>query len=431
MNGNPEEGLSRAIATVARTLHAESSTRQTLQKMVDLAVATIPHCQHAGVSIIADRQISSPATSSGLPALVDQIQYQTSQGPCLDAIRHHDVYVTDLTHENRWPEFSSRAVAETGVRSMLSFRLFLETDTLGALNLYSSAPAAFGPDSQDVGEVFASHAALALQAAREHEQVQVMTDELQASWRTSARYARQADVAIALQRSMLTDLPDLAPLEVAARYRPATEAAEIGGDWYDAFHLPDRSIQLTVGDLAGHDMNAAAAMAQARSILRALAVDRQEPPGRLLDRFDTVLSRLLPDRTGTCVCAQLRPARQSSDVWDAEIATAGHLPPMLITDGAAGYVDLPSDLLLGTGRPWQRTTVPLSLPAGATLLLYTDGLIERRDRDLNEGLADLLVTGNELAAAPVDELCDELLARLAPTPDDDVCLLAIHAPSHH
>ena len=236
---------------------------------------------------------------------------------------------------------------------------------------------------------------------------------------------RQAELAVALQRGMLTELPDLAPLQVAARYLPATDAAEIGGDWYDAFWLPDGAIKLTVGDLAGHDLDAAVAMGQARSVLRSLSVDRSEPPGQLLDRFDTVLSQLLPGRTGTCVCARLS---QHDGQWQAQFGNAGHLPPLLITDGAAQYVTLPEELLLGTGIDQHRSTTRVLLPPGSTLLLYTDGLIERRDRHLDHGLADLKAAADTLAAAPVEELTDELLARLAPHPTDDVCLLAVHLP---
>jgi hypothetical protein len=274
-----------------------------LQKTVELAVATVAGCEHAGITMLHDGRMFTPAASSNIPVRVDEVQYDTDQGPCLDAIRISRMFQTDdLTAEDRWPAFSARAFAETGVRRMLSFRLFLEQDTLGALNLYSTRSAAFGRDSRAAGEVFA---ALALQAAREHDRIQGMTAQLQASRRQARQYGRQAELAVALQRSMLTELPDLAPLQLAARYLPATEAAEIGGDWYDAFTLPGGAVKLTVGDLAGHDVDAAGAMGQARSVLRALAVDRREPPGQLLDRFDTVLAQLLPGRTGTCVCAKV------------------------------------------------------------------------------------------------------------------------------
>jgi hypothetical protein len=151
--------------------------------MVELAGATVTGCEHAGITILHDGRMFTPAAGSGVPVRVDEIQYETDQGSCLDAIRVFRTFQTDdLTAEDRWQAFSARAFAETGVRSMLSFRLFPEQDTLGALNLYSTRPA-FGRDSRAAREVFAAHAALALQGAREHDRIQGMTAQLQASRR--------------------------------------------------------------------------------------------------------------------------------------------------------------------------------------------------------------------------------------------------------
>ena len=421
-----DHGLAEALAKVSRALQSEESAQETLQKIVELAVVTIDGCDHAGITIMNGR-VYTPASSSDIPRQVDQIQYATNQGPCLDAIRQHRVFVTDdLLAEQRWPLFSTRAVEETGVRSMLSFRLFLDQDTLGSLNLYSKASAAFDKNSQAVGEVFASHAALAWSAALEHERIGTMTADLHSSRQDTERYAEQAGFAAALQRSMLTDLPDLSPLQLAARYVPATRAAQIGGDWYDAFALPCGGVALTVGDLAGHDIAAAVAMGQARNMLRTLAVDRNEPPGELLSRFDTVLSRLELERTATCVYTQLS---EHEEGWRVALGNAGHLPPLLIADGDARYLELPNDPLLGTGLTISRGTTYARLPAGSTLLLFTDGLIERRDRNLTEGLAELRDTAVVLSSSSIDELCDELLRRLVPYPTDDVCLLAVQVPT--
>ena len=420
-----DSGLAAALAKVALALQSEQSTQETLQKIVELAVDTIDGCHHAAVTIMNSR-VYTPAATGDVPRQVDQIQYATKQGPCLDAIRHHRMFVTaDLLNERRWPLFSSRTVQETGVRSMLSFRLFLAQDTLGSLNLYSSTPDAFDLDSQAVGKVFASHAALAWSAARKHEQMEAMSQDLDSSRQVAEQYAAQAGFAAALQRSMLTELPDLSPLQITARYLPATKAAEIGGDWYDAFVLPGGGVALTVGDLAGHDIAAAVAMGQARNVLRTLAVDRPEPPGALLSRFDTVLSQLGLGRVATCIYAQLD---EHDTGWWAALGNAGHPPPLIITDGDAQYLDLPADPLLGTGLTVSRATTHVALPPGATLLLFTDGLIERRGRDLTDGLTQLRATAAELCASPIDELCDELLRRLVPHPTDDVCLLAVHLP---
>jgi transcriptional regulator with GAF, ATPase, and Fis domain len=166
-----------AFADVARALLAEGDVQHTLQKIVDLAVDTIDGCDYAGISYLKDGKGSTPAASHEVPRVVDAIQYETGEGPCLDAIREHEVFESgDLSRERRWPNFAARAQRETGVTSMLCFRLFVKSETLGALNLYSKAPYAFSEESRTVGVVFAAHAAVALSTAMHDEQ---MDDALQ------------------------------------------------------------------------------------------------------------------------------------------------------------------------------------------------------------------------------------------------------------
>jgi transcriptional regulator with GAF, ATPase, and Fis domain len=170
-----EEGVPspEIFAEVARSLLAQDDVQQTLQRIVELAVETIDGCDHAGVSFLKGRKGSTPAASDDVPLRVDAIQYETDEEPCLDAIRKHEVFRTgDLGQETRWPEFASRAQRETGVTSMLCFRLFVEGDTLGALNLYSKAPDAFDDAALGVGSVFAAHAAVALSTSLHDEQME-------------------------------------------------------------------------------------------------------------------------------------------------------------------------------------------------------------------------------------------------------------------
>ncbi|MDP9225516.1 MAG: GAF domain-containing protein, partial [Actinomycetota bacterium] len=172
-------GLAEVIAEVARAMESADTVQGTLQKMVDLAPVTVPGCDHAGVSLVVDERFVTPAASDDLPGAVDRIQYETGQGPCLSAIREEAIFCTDdLREDIRWPDFSARAAAETGVRSMLSFRLFLREDTLGSLNLYSRAPRAFTEQSKSLGAVFASHAAVAFAAAREHDRARELQEDL-------------------------------------------------------------------------------------------------------------------------------------------------------------------------------------------------------------------------------------------------------------
>lgn len=155
------------FGAIARTLLAQADVADTLQKIVELAVVTIDGCDHAAVSVVHGTMVETEASTGDLPRRVDELQYATGQGPCLDAIRHHEVFRTDdLGAEDRWPDFSARAV-ELGARSMLAFRLFVEADTMGALNLYSSDYGAFDhPDAERVGSVYAAYAAVAWSSAR-------------------------------------------------------------------------------------------------------------------------------------------------------------------------------------------------------------------------------------------------------------------------
>lgn len=172
MSAEPGGGDAEVFAEIARSLLAQDDVQETLQKIVDLAVETIGGCDHAGITFLKGREFSTPAASSDVSGKVDAIQYETGEGPCLDAIRHQEVYRSgDLGGESRWPRFAARAQEDTGVTSVLCFRLFVEGDTLGALNLFSKAPDAFDDEAAKVGSIFAAHAAVALSTALHDEQM--------------------------------------------------------------------------------------------------------------------------------------------------------------------------------------------------------------------------------------------------------------------
>lgn len=167
----PVEVVER-LAEAARVLLAEPTVQTTLDRIVELMCVTIDGCDHASVSFVEGRSISTPATSDPVGRQVDTIQYEANEGPCLQAIRDHEVLlVDDLADEARWPAFSRRAVAEAGVRSMMAFRLFAEQRTMGALNLFSRQPRAFVHADRAIGSVFAAHAAVALFSAIEEESI--------------------------------------------------------------------------------------------------------------------------------------------------------------------------------------------------------------------------------------------------------------------
>lgn len=166
------EVLAAQFAGVARALEAEPTVEATLERIVSVAVAIVPGCHHAGITLVRRGRPETSAASDEVPAAVDAVQYETGHGPCLSAIAEHETFRTgDLAVEDRWPAFSRPAAERTGVRSMLCFRLFTDEDTLGALNLYSRERHAFGDDAVPVGKILAAHAALAFARAREREQI--------------------------------------------------------------------------------------------------------------------------------------------------------------------------------------------------------------------------------------------------------------------
>lgn len=165
--------VAEMFAEVARALASHDDLQPILAKIVNLAVEHLDSCEFAGISLVEGRKITSPASSNDIPRIVDSIQAEVDEGPCLDAIREHEVFQTDdLKGEQRWPRFANRASEETGILSILSVRLFLEEDTMGALNLYSTRSAAFDETDIALATVFAAHAAVAMSASRREENLE-------------------------------------------------------------------------------------------------------------------------------------------------------------------------------------------------------------------------------------------------------------------
>ena len=160
------EELLEQIAGIARQLAEASTLDETLQRIVDLAEDYLNECSGASLMLVRGRRsVSTPAFSSKVAYESDLLQYETGEGPCLDAIRDHQVFVIDdLETDDRWPDYRGRAL-ELGVRSMLSFRLFIAEDTMGALDMYSARAHAFDGHATALGQVFASHASVAMKAA--------------------------------------------------------------------------------------------------------------------------------------------------------------------------------------------------------------------------------------------------------------------------
>ncbi|MEO3975994.1 SpoIIE family protein phosphatase [Streptomyces sp. CAU 1734] len=240
-------------------------------------------------------------------------------------------------------------------------------------------------------------------------------------------YGREAYIADELQRTMLPEgLPQPTGVRLASRYLPAAETARVGGDWYDAIPLPGSRVALVVGDVMGHSMTSAAIMGQLRTTAQTLA-GLDLPPQEVLHHLDEQAQRLGHDRMATCMYAVYDPVSHR-----ITIANAGHPPPVLLhLGGRAEVLRVPPGAPIGVGGV-DFEAVELDAPAGATLLLYTDGLVESRLRDVWTGIEQLrerLAATAQLTgpdhSPPLEALCDDVLDMLGPGDrDDDIALLA-------
>jgi PAS domain-containing protein len=263
---------------------------------------------------------------------------------------------------------------------------------------------------QDVSAEF--HTRLAFAAAQEQ-----LAD-------TEERAAVEHRLAIRLQeaitpRSAARDEPvEAAGLDVAARYRPSLAGSLVSGDWYDTVLLPSKKVLLVVGDIAGHGLDAVTGMVAVRNSLRGLAITGAGP-ATLLDWLNRAAAHFTDGVLGTAICGLYDPADRSLH-W----ARAGHLPPILVRDGRAGQFPLPEGLLLGADPDARYTEEVTRLRLGDTLLMFTDGLIERRDETIDEALATLL----QAASRPVGDIgdyADFLLGEASSNTGDDACLVAV------
>ncbi|WP_045878560.1 GAF domain-containing SpoIIE family protein phosphatase [Pseudofrankia sp. DC12] len=232
------------------------------------------------------------------------------------------------------------------------------------------------------------------------------------------------------QRLLLPSLPDLSPLSVAAVYKASSErgtrTGHVGGDWYDALQLPDGAVGAVIGDVVGHDLVAAAAMAQTRNMLRALLYDKEGPPSSVLTQLDRTLQAIDDGPIATVCLARIEPA---GDAWRMTFSVAGHVPPLLLSpDGTSRYLDVVPDVPLGVDVRLPRRDHSLVLPPGATLILFTDGLVEDRCHSIDHGLEALAALASAHRDRPLPILCQALADEHPSDGHDDLAVLTIRTP---
>ncbi|WP_079123498.1 SpoIIE family protein phosphatase [Streptomyces abyssalis] len=351
---------------------------------------------------------SHAAVSDGTAGAAEYVEV-LSGGPLAEVLRGvRPVFADAPAARDALPELiGSGPDVPSGQRAILAPLRGRRRVIGAAVFLRGPERAPFEPDDLLIAAQLATHTALGVDKA--------------------VLYGREAYIADELQRTMLPDeLPQPTGCHLASRYLPAAETARVGGDWYDAIPLPGSRVALVVGDVMGHSMTSAAIMGQLRTTAQTLA-GLDLPPQEVLHHLDEQAQRLGSDRMATCLYAVYDPVAHR-----IIIANAGHPPPVLLhRDGRAEVLRIPAGAPIGVGGV-DFEAVELDAPAGATLLLYTDGLVESRQRDVWTGIEHLrekLTATARLtrpdASAPLEPLCDEVLDILGPGDrDDDIALLA-------
>jgi PAS domain S-box-containing protein len=339
----------------------------------------------------------------------------TNTAPIVDALSTGEVTVVpDVAAAvgNGLPEGEVRdAYWALDPGTAVALALIARGRVLGAMSLYRSRDRA-PMDAADraVLQEVAARVALALDSAALHEQERRMAEEL--------------------QRSLLTDPPEPDHCQIEVRYVPAVQAAQVGGDWYDAFLQPGGATVVAIGDVVGHDTVAAAAMGQLRSLLRGIAYSSGDGPAAVLTDLDRAMAGLQVHTLATAAVARLEQEQVDRDRGETRLrwSSAGH-PPLLVLhpDGRVEALATErADLMLGVDPLAVRREQVVVLPGGATVVLYTDGLVEGPDLPLDDGVARLMELLAELGELPLGELCDQLLTRMRPQgSEDDVALVAV------
>ncbi|MGY1745597.1 SpoIIE family protein phosphatase [Blastococcus sp. SYSU D00695] len=403
------------LLDAARLMSAATGVTDTVQRLAELAVPRLADL--CVIDLVADHGFVRPAARHADPArqhLADRLReihlpMSGAPHPIVQAAeRMRTVWVRDPTDD--WARVISRderhlaVLRQLELTGLVAVPLLADGRLLGVLT--------FGSGRRR-GPFTGADVEVAEQLALQVSQVVDKAQRLELETRTSH----------VLQANLLPPAPPPVPgLQVAVRYVAASRGADVGGDFYDVVPLPpDGGVALAVGDVVGHDITAAAVMGQLRSVHRVLLADRPAPSA-IIDRFQAGWSLLGLQRMATALFGSLDPA-----TGQLRLASAGHPSPLLVTGSTAEYLDVrPSRMLGAPAAPAPAVEWAGVLPVGATLLLFTDGLVESRSADIDQGLDLLLRTARDAAGTVPDELCDHLLDRLIGDDRfDDVALLAI------
>ena len=363
-------------------------------------VAEMLEVDFAAIVLVEDGETLAVRAIRGLDPDIADLRFRMGQGFVGGvAMRMRPVVLEQVRDEDLLPPLRGR-----GMESLMGVPLIVEGRVTGVMPLGSYTRRAFTPEEVRLTQLAADRMAVAIEHAR--------------------LFEREHQIAETLQRSLLPNtLPAVRGLAVAARYLPARAEAQVGGDWYDVVDLGSGHLALSIGDVAGHGIEAATLMGQLRNALRGAALEGDDA-GAAMMRVDRLLQsqRERPDTIATAVFARL-----NGNGTSLELASAGHPPPLVVRpDGSTEFLDGVRSVPLGVPAPGGRRSERCAIEPGSMLLLYTDGLVERRDASLSDGL-DRLARAAAGAGGEPELACDRVVAAMLGDegPTDDVALLAV------
>jgi sigma-B regulation protein RsbU (phosphoserine phosphatase) len=304
------------------------------------------------------------------------------------------VVIGEVDHSN----VLNPILREKGVRSLLGVPLLVGGRVLGVLHVGTLTARPFTEDDTELLQLVADRVAVAVQTRM------AVTERI---------------AAMALQRSLLpAPPPSIEGIGFASRYVPG-DGGQVGGDWYDVFTVEPDRVWIVIGDVAGHGLEAAAAMGRLRSALRAYTLDTDDP-AEVLAKLDRHVHQFEPGNLATVLCGVLEPDRRR-----LRLSSAGHMPPIMARPGAvAELLDIPPDLPLAVELGHPRRVSTLDLAPGSVLVLYTDGLVERRGASIDVGLERLRAA---VHAEPAEQVCIKVMGAMvaAAEPTDDIAVLVL------
>jgi phosphoserine phosphatase RsbU/P len=343
-------------------------------QLIATAAAGLEEEVRQGVRIPVGRGFGGRIAAEHRPVILDHVDHTTVMNPIL---------------------------LSKGIRTLMGVPMVAGGKVIGVMHVGSLTPREFTPQDAEMLQLAADRAATAVQSLSSHD------DRI---------------AAAALQRSLLPAALSVIPgVEIAARYVPGQGV--VGGDWYDVFVLPSGELGVVTGDVAGSGLPAAVIMGRMRSALRAYALEARDP-AEVLDRLDRKMQHFEPGALATVMYAVFDPALDR-----VHVASAGHLPPVIAAVGhAAVLADIAGGLMIGVDTAVRRQATTIKVAPGTVLCFYTDGLVERRDFPLDEGLARLC---QALKAEPAEAACASVMGALVgaePAPDDIALLILRREP---